>query len=780
MSSVFDAVVRSWPSEPWVTLSLLFTAALYARGWRDLRRRNPWRWSWLQLNAFLAGLAAVFIALASPIEPFSSLLLQVHMLQHLLLMMVAPPLLWLGAPLLPLLRGLPRPIRVYWVGPLYRSGWLRCFFQFVSHPVPAWLLFTAATWLWHLPMIYEVALESDPWHYCQHISFLTTALLFWYPVVRPYPSRPRWSAWILIPYLILADVQNTILAAVLTFSDQPLYRYYVLRPRLGNFSALEDQATAGVIMWVPGSVVYLVPLFVIGIRLLYGGSRAVEQPSIRERRTPIGARSIGRLPLPLAGQGSPGPPSPAFDLLRLPVLGHFLRWEHARVALQLVLLLVAGVIVYDGLRGPQVASINLAGVLPWIHWRGLLVLGMLIGGNVFCMACPFLLPRTIARRWLPARLRWPRWLRNKWLAVFLLVGFLWAYEAFELWDSPWLTAWIILTYFALAFAIDGCFRGAAFCKFVCPIGQFNFVQALISPWQIKVRNQAICASCRTKDCIRGRDDIPGCELELFQPRKSSNMDCTFCLDCIHSCPHDNIGLLSQPPGAELWSDPHRSGVGRFSRRIDLAVLCLVLVFGAFINALWMTGPWVEWQEWIIDAALPLHPLAVTATLYLAAIVVLPTILMASAGVASRKLGRLLETWPQLATRYAYSLIPLGFAMWLAHYSFHLFTSYATLVPALQRFAAAIGLTILGSPEWSRACCVPVAGWLLHLEILFLDLGLLLSLYTGYRIARSQAPRPTPVLRILAPWAVLMACLFALGIWIVFQPMQMRGTLGLAG
>ena len=136
--------------------------------------------------------------------------------------------------------------------------------------MPAWLLFAAATWIWHLPPTYELALGFRHLAlYAAHL-FSVTALLFWYPVIRPFPSRPRWSPWLLVPYLILADVQNTLLAAWLTFSDAALYSYYVNRPRLGNLSALEDQAAAGVLMWVPGSLVYLIPLFVIGVRLLFG------------------------------------------------------------------------------------------------------------------------------------------------------------------------------------------------------------------------------------------------------------------------------------------------------------------------------------------------------------------------------------------------------------------------------------------------------------------------------------------------------------------------------
>src|ERR1700731_1963861 len=216
MSPTLDAFLRSWPSDPWLLAMCLLSAAIYLRGWLSLHRRDPRRWIGNRLASFLAGLLSLWLALASPIEPFAALLLQVHMVQHLLLMMVAPPLLWLGAPFFPLLRGLPRPVRILWVAPFLRSHFLRRLFQGLTHPVPAWLLFTAATVVWHLPPVYELALASDGWHYCQHICFLTTALLFWYPVVRPYPARPWWSLWLLFPYLILADVSNTILSAILT------------------------------------------------------------------------------------------------------------------------------------------------------------------------------------------------------------------------------------------------------------------------------------------------------------------------------------------------------------------------------------------------------------------------------------------------------------------------------------------------------------------------------------------------------------------------------------
>jgi hypothetical protein len=382
----------------------------------------------------------------------------------------------------------------------------------------------------------------------------------------------------------------------------------------------------------------------------------------------------------------------------------------------------------------------------------------------------------LARRWLPTGRNWPRWLRSKWLAVVLLVLFFWSYEAFSLWDSPWWTAWLAVGYFALAFVVDGFFRGAAFCKYVCPIGQFNFVQSLVSPLEVKVVDHQVCASCSSKDCIRGRDGIPGCELRLFQPRKSGNMDCTFCLDCVHACPHDNVGILARLPAAELWSDPPRSGLDRFSNRPDLAVLVVVLVFGAFANAAGMVGPVVAWRERFDELLGQTSPLPSISLFYIVALILLPMAAVGMAAVLSRRWGRINASFVEVATRYSYTLVPLGFGMWLAHYSFHLITSYDTVVPIAVRFAQDLGITALGRPHWVAACCRPAVNWLLQLEILALDLGLLLSLYTGYRIARSQSSRWSQALWAFAPWAVLISLLFVAGIWLVFQPMQMRGTL----
>jgi polyferredoxin len=242
-----------------------------------------------------------------------------------------------------------------------------------------------------------------------------------------------------------------------------------------------------------------------------------------------------------------------------------LRWPHFRRLAQGVTLVVAVAVVADGLLGPQMSPMNLAGVIPWTYWRGFTVVALLVAGNLFCLACPFMLPRALAR-WLVAplqlvRRQWPRRLRSKWLAVTLLVAFFWAYEVLDLWDSPWWTAWLIIAYFAAALIVDALFQGASFCKYVCPIGQFQFIQSLVSPFEVRVREPQACARCTTHDCLRGNPQRRGCELDLFLPRKVGNLDCTFCLDCVYACPHDNVGIVARLPGETLADDGVRSGIG---------------------------------------------------------------------------------------------------------------------------------------------------------------------------------------------------------------------------
>lgn len=452
--------------------------------------------------------------------------------------------------------------------------------------------------------------------------------------------------------------------------------------------------------------------------------------------------------------------------------------------MQIPVLLLAAWMIFDGLVGPQLAPKNLATVGTWLEYRGLAVLALLLVGNLFCMACPFMLPRRVGRwireHWLKDGRPVPRALRGKWLAIALVILFFFAYEYFALWSTPWWTAWVALAYFAIAFAVDMVFQGAAFCKYVCPLGQFNFFGSLFSPLEIKVRKLHVCESCKTKDCITAMSGSRGCELNLFQQRKLGNMDCTFCLDCIHACPRDNIGIITRTPSKELWTDPWRSGIGRFSQRWDLAALVVIFSFGAFLNAFNMIKPVYSLQARLAEIFQTNSRAPGLMLVFILGLLVLPAAVLGLAGLLTQ--SRLTaQSLGQVVRRYVWSLAAMGFGMWLAHYTFHFLTGALTVVPVVQSFLADIGL-FGGQARWDLGPLVPQS-WFFPIEAALLYLGAMVSIVVAVQIASNDPARPRdaagPALTAALPWIAVTLLMLGFGIWIMLQPMEMRGTLMMA-
>jgi len=262
------AALAQW-SLPIPTVGLVaLSCAIYVRGFRRLHRQMPSRFPYGRLCAFLGGNLALLVAIASPLAAFDDLLLSVHMVQHMILMLVAPPLLLVGEPAIPLLRGLPTIVARRILGPILKSRRLRRLGRRLTHPITCLIVMTTAMLGWHLPGPYQLALHSEPWHVVQHSCFVVGALFYWWPVVQPWPSKPHWPVWTMIPYLLAADVLNTVISAFLVFSERLIYPYYLTVPRIDGISAFADQATAGAIMWVPGSLFFLIPAAAIALRML--------------------------------------------------------------------------------------------------------------------------------------------------------------------------------------------------------------------------------------------------------------------------------------------------------------------------------------------------------------------------------------------------------------------------------------------------------------------------------------------------------------------------------
>lgn len=268
MNSDAQVVLQSWSAPVAVDASLCLAAFLYARGWNRLRVASHRQFPVGRLAAFFAGIVTVWIAIGSPLEAFDDVSLTVHMVQHLLLAAVAPPLLLLGAPELPLLRGLPRSLARGVVSPFLRLPFTKRFSHIVSNPAICWLVLTLALIGWHIPAVFDLALQWDWLHKLEHATFLCTGLMFWWPVVQPWPSTPRWLEWTIPLYLFAATLPCDALSGFLTFCDRVVYASYISAPRVFGLSALEDQECAAALMWVAVTIIFLVPAVLVTLKIL--------------------------------------------------------------------------------------------------------------------------------------------------------------------------------------------------------------------------------------------------------------------------------------------------------------------------------------------------------------------------------------------------------------------------------------------------------------------------------------------------------------------------------
>jgi len=267
-------LLLAWTVDP-TFLVPLAVAILYFRGLRAIRREGRggfarWRPVLLLLGVVLAG-----VALLSPVDLLADYSFTWHMIQHMLIAQVSVPLILLAAPFLPVIRGLPERFRRVAFIPFARHPEVQRFFRAFTSPIMAFVCYVVALWAWHLPGLYDAALENDFVHYFEHFCFVVTSVQMHWHVVNPYPFRSRMHYLVRAAFLFVITVQNSALGALITFSDDVLYAYARLESFWG-LSMMDDQLMGGLLMWVGGGMMHL--FVIMAVLIVYAGEEERKEP----------------------------------------------------------------------------------------------------------------------------------------------------------------------------------------------------------------------------------------------------------------------------------------------------------------------------------------------------------------------------------------------------------------------------------------------------------------------------------------------------------------------
>ncbi len=266
-----DFWLRSWNWQPSIILGTIVVIGLYLYATGPLRERffPQESLSVRQAILFLLGVNIIFLSLFSPLDALGDdYLFSAHMVQHLCLTIVGPPLLVAGTP-------------AWLVQPLLRKPQLLRIGRFLTYPLVAFILYNANFWLWHVPTLYDMTLYDPNLHLLEHLTFIVLSVIYWWPVFSPMTEGlPRLGMGGQILYIFLGGMPTVALGAGLTFSS-PLYTPYIYAPRLWGISAATDQQLGGLIMWVPANIAYIVVASVLFLRWMLAQERRQQAEEAR-------------------------------------------------------------------------------------------------------------------------------------------------------------------------------------------------------------------------------------------------------------------------------------------------------------------------------------------------------------------------------------------------------------------------------------------------------------------------------------------------------------------
>lgn len=423
------------------------------------------------------------------------------------------------------------------------------------------------------------------------------------------------------------------------------------------------------------------------------------------------------------------------DLLtRFPLLKTILKSRAFQPVMLLITLAVFVLAILTGFFGTPVGSRNFSIIFVWIVWWALLIIILVpFLGRFWCTVCPipgpgeWLQRRAIVRRVAsPLRtrnLRWPRRLKNMWLQNF---GFLSvAMFSAVILTRPVVTAWVLLGFIVAGIALSALYKNRVFCRYVCPVGGFIGLYSMMAPVELRVRDRQVCQTHKTKDCIVGNEQGYGCPWMVYPGTLTRNVYCGLCTECIKTCTQNNIVINVRPVGEDLFEANER--------KLDEAYKAFIMLGCALLYSAVLLGPW-GWLKGWANMDTFWHWVVYAAGFVLLNLAVLPGIFWLVTAISSRIAGVEVPV-KQLFVDYAYTLVPLGLAAWIAFSVGFVFVNGSYAVRVLSDpFGWGWNLFGTGGVPW-----IPLwPNLIAFLQVGVLTAGLLFAVHSAYRIARQQS------------------------------------------
>ncbi len=478
-------------------------------------------------------------------------------------------------------------------------------------------------------------------------------------------------------------------------------------------------------------------------------------------------------------RGNPDTPSagyPRLDLLGNASVRAVVRARPFQFFLRVPFVLVFLFIIFAGFFGTQAPGKNIAPLLTWTIWWAALILFILFFGKAWCLVCPW---NAIAE-WLQRltlwskkettislNFRWPRRLRNIYLATGLFVGLTWLELGFGVTLSPMATAGLGLLILAMTIIPALYFDRKPFCRYGCLVGRVSGLYALFSSVELRAGDRSVCRTeCRTNDCVRGNERGYGCPTNEYLGTMDLNTYCILCSECVKTCPHDNVAFNLRPFAVDLVKSIHL--------RPDEAYLTLAMLSLTIFHGLTMTPLWGDSVRRLRDTFGIGDPGQVLAfSLGMVGVLAVPVLAFLGVASVSRRFGHLGRT-KDVFIGYAYALLPLALLYHTAHNLQHLLREGQKIMPLLSD-PLGWGWDLFGTAAWKIAPLVSL-GPIQYTQVALVLLGHAFAVYVAYHISQRQSTVRAKALRSLAPVLIIALGFSIVNLWLLAQPMQMRSAM----